>query len=283
MNFLVRMIDNIGHDPIARAEFTSIALFILTALLLLLTYKIARQDWAEISSWASIGSVILAVHFMIVAWHEVATRQRIQHVAEGAGRVIKDCADCPEVVVTQSGLFIMGAVDADAGREEGPLRKVMIFEPFAIGVRAVSTAEYAAFASVTGRKAAPCEGSDNRNLSACVSWREAQDYTAWLTARTGHTYRLASAAEWEYAARAGSTPPAREAGNIPSAASSLSAAEGGNRFGVTGMGIASAELVADCWSPTLAGIPSDGKPLLPWTRWGVVRRVSQSWREPIYR
>jgi formylglycine-generating enzyme required for sulfatase activity len=37
-----------------------------------------------------------------------------------------------------------------------------------------------------------------------VNWDDAQQYVAWLSRRTGKSYRLLSAAEWEYAARAGS-------------------------------------------------------------------------------
>ena len=36
-----------------------------------------------------------------------------------------------------------------------------------------------------------------------VSWNDAQEYTAWLGARTGQAYALPSESQWEYAARGG--------------------------------------------------------------------------------
>ena len=52
---------------------------------------------------------------------------------------------------------------------------------------------------------------------ACVSWRDALDYTTWLSHKTGQHYRLASASEWEYAARAGSAAPRPWSKNVESA------------------------------------------------------------------
>ena len=72
----------------------------------------------------------------------------------------------------------------------------------------VTGVEWQACVAAGGCKYKPREfgwGQGNRLPVTGVSWNDAKEYMAWLSRKTARTYRLLTEAEWEYAARAGSS------------------------------------------------------------------------------
>ena len=136
-----------------------------------------------------------------------------------------------EMLPIPAGTFLMGSPETEAGRnaDEGPQHKVTV-KAFHMGAKEVTWAEYDEFAfsfdlqrkrklGLTGPKDAGDVVSRPTPPYADESWGWGKDaqpvigitqysatkYCEWLSARTGKKYRLPTEAEWEYAARAGTT------------------------------------------------------------------------------
>ncbi len=123
-----------------------------------------------------------------------------------AGALLPQAGDDPTELVTLparsfdyrvAGEFLNGGVPVNP-----PLVTVSFEAPVAIMKNHVSRAEYQRCVDAGACKptAAPM-GPDAASVPAVgVSWYDAAAYAAWLSARTGHRYRLPTDQEWAYAA-----------------------------------------------------------------------------------
>jgi formylglycine-generating enzyme required for sulfatase activity len=126
-----------------------------------------------------------------------------------AGKVfqdrLQDGSKGPEMVWIAGGRFKMGDVQGGGDSDEQPVHDVSVGR-FAMGRFEVTFAEYDKFAEATGRNKPSDWGWGRGNRPVInVSWYDATAYAEWLSQQTGQKYRLPTEAEWEYAARAGTT------------------------------------------------------------------------------
>jgi len=242
--------------------------------------------------------------------------------APATGSVFRDCSVCPEMVVIPAGKFTMGSPEEEKSwaashggsrgsvADEAPQHQVSL-PAFALGKFDVTRGEYAAFARETrypagdgcGRGRAifkwekdpkltwenPGHAQTDHDPVVCVSWQDAHAYVDWLNSKVHHgaasvdrPYRLPSEAEWEYAARAGTTTkfywgeddaaaPSHAWFNADSGCEKVEGlyCEGGqthpvgakppNAFGLYDMAGNVWQWTEDCYDNSYAGVAADGR------------------------
>ena len=197
-----------------------------------------------------------------------------------AGDVFRDCPDCPELVVVPEGNFMMGS-------SYGPVHRVVIGRPFAVGVYEVTFGEWDACVSGGGcgghRPSDEGWGQGPRPVIR-VSWDDAKAYVRWLRGKTGKEYRLLSESEWEYVARAGTGTMywwgdeiGRNRANCGGCGSRWDNRQTSpvGSFSANGFGLHDVhgnvwEWVEDCWNENYNEAPTDGS---AWESGNCGRRV----------
>jgi formylglycine-generating enzyme required for sulfatase activity len=117
-----------------------------------------------------------------------------------------------KLVWIEPGTFFMGPRDREAGHNEGPQTKVTLTQPFWLGRTAVTLGQYEQLMGTNRSDFGPARTFPNAPVTL-VSWDEARKFCQKLTAReraagrlpVGFAYTLPTAAQWEYACRAGTT------------------------------------------------------------------------------
>ena len=240
--------------------------------------KVRDQDWYQVrtpegqTGFVAAG-LILAVERPAPAPAPAPTPAPAQQAAAPApsGKTFRDCETCPEMVPIPAGSFDMGAQNGDAS--ERPVHRVTIARPFALGRFEVTVAEWTACFSAGACSFEPRPTEDPEHTAIRnLSWDDANAYTKWLSEKTGRQYRLPTEAEWEYAARGGTTsrywwgdrPDADKAncqdcgGPWSRKAPAPIGSRDPNPFGLHDMNGGVAEWTADCWQNSYEGAPRDG-------------------------
>ena len=170
------------------------------------------------------NKIVEAIHAKIMANHKPVAEAGMKPFTDKISGTLVSF----EMVPVKGGAFLMGSPAGEKGRNEneGPQRQVKV-SPFWMGKHEVTWDEYAKFMDheidiklakgsagyfrdAVAKPTRPYVNMDfgmgtGQHPAICMTHHSANKYCEWLSAKTGHFYRLPTEAEWEYAARAGTT------------------------------------------------------------------------------
>jgi formylglycine-generating enzyme required for sulfatase activity/serine/threonine protein kinase len=202
---------------------------------------------------------------------------------------------CPEMVVIPAGSFLMGSSESErvpvkfsrggyvfGFNETLPQHTVTLRRNFAVSKYEVTFAQWDACVAAGGCSHKPVSrwGGGSQPVHS-VSWDDiTRQYIPWLNKKTTGGYRLLTEAEWEYAARGGTTTAFHTGDTINSSQANFKgdysyngSVQGINRaktvpvgslntpnkFGLHDMHGNVSEWVQDCFHETYHGAPQDGR------------------------
>ncbi|MEN8132460.1 MAG: SUMF1/EgtB/PvdO family nonheme iron enzyme [Pseudomonadota bacterium] len=116
----------------------------------------------------------------------------------------------PEMVGIPAGCFQMGSPADEDGRQDNERQHRVWVEAFKIGRTEVTQRQWR---ELMGDNPSSFKGCDDCPVES-VSWHDVQGFLQKLNTQTGKMFRLPNQAEWEYAARAGTTGPFSLQGRI---------------------------------------------------------------------
>ena len=197
--------------------------------------KLEKDEIEKLKKWIKSGAVwpkenselTKKLHSKITS----STQVKLESEMKDYSTKIPESGAEYHMIAVPGGEFKMGSNEKEKGRQksEGPLREVKI-SPFWIGKHEVTWNEYEKFMIDGGRrnkdgtKQFPSPDDSDVDLisrptkpyvemtfgmgkddypAISMTQHAALQYCKWLSAQTGHFYRLPTEAEWEYACRAG--------------------------------------------------------------------------------
>jgi formylglycine-generating enzyme required for sulfatase activity len=148
----------------------------------------------------------LFISIFICGLITACSENKVSHTPVYFQDILQVGSQGPKLAIIPKGVGVVGGANFRSFQNQSPQHKVILDHEFAMGVAEVTFEEYDLFCATTKIKCPYDKGwGRGKQPVMNISWLEAVAYTEWLSKQTNESYRLPSEAEWEYAARGGST------------------------------------------------------------------------------